>query len=221
MTTTPYRPTEEAFLSDYFGIERPDRLKGIDIYAPVKRWIFIKKEANEEQLEIPHAVARLALGKIQNRLPQWYCSRGDDVMFGREITPHEQRQEAFFPRALFTINWADSGPGYSWPESYYVTLYPGFNRYVVTASADSTDAHGINDFDVGWFPADCGWIEGSRELLVRYWKGEPFGWDCQRWAYIFDEGEISDETANAWADEAWPDSVECVECVEEEEGNDE
>ena len=42
----------------------------------------------------------------------------------------------FNPKLLFSINWATSGPGFEWPEAYYVTYIPGLEKYVFTASRD-------------------------------------------------------------------------------------
>jgi len=43
-----------------------------------------------------------------------------------------------WPYYLLTINWADSGPGFSWPVAYNAIYVPGFDRTVVTASGDCT-----------------------------------------------------------------------------------
>ena len=53
------------------------------------------------------------------------------------------------PELLFCVNWADSAPGISWPEAYYVTFIPGLDHYVVTASRDSRDLFGCTDCN--WF----------------------------------------------------------------------
>jgi hypothetical protein len=105
------------------------------------------------------------------------------------------------------INWADSGPGYSWPEDYYVTLLPGFARCVVTASADSCDCYGVTDIAIGWFHARVDRLTGSRRVLMRWWRtaaarnGGP-------WAYLFSEGLISSEEAERMRSRVWPGSGE-------------
>lgn len=60
--------------------------------------------------------------------------------FQRALEGPEARPE---PELVCCINWADSGPGYSWPESYYVTYLPGLEKYIVTASLDSPDVWGL------------------------------------------------------------------------------
>ncbi len=93
------------------------------------------------------------------------------------------------PERLLCINWADSGPGFSWPEEYNVTLLPGFGRYVLTASADSPDTYGVTDFALGWFRASEDRVAGSRRVLVRWWR-ETARHDGGPWAYLFNEGLI-------------------------------
>jgi hypothetical protein len=34
---------------------------------------------------------------------------------------HKDARLRFNPKLLFSINWATSGPGFEWPEAYYVT----------------------------------------------------------------------------------------------------
>lgn len=80
-----YTPTEEAFLHDYFGIDRPERLQTIDIYLAPKNGICVTQDALEERLWIPHAVAQLLLGAIQDRLPQWSCFREENIKGARAV----------------------------------------------------------------------------------------------------------------------------------------
>lgn len=145
---TRYTPTEDAFLHDYFGIVRPHPLKEVDIYAPATAGIHVTRHGSC-QFDIPHAVARLALSRIQKDLPQWASCGGGEILLGRDIHPHHVRKMELRPHHLFSINWADSAPGISWPEVYHLTLLSGFNRYVITASADSDDAYGVTDFALG------------------------------------------------------------------------
>ena len=218
---TLYTPIEEAFLHDYFELGRPDRLKEVDICAPAAAGVHVTRHGRG-QLDIPHAVARLALSRIQKSLPQWAGSCGGDVLLGRDIHPHHVRKMELRPRHLFSINWADTAPGISWPEVYHLVLLPGFDRYVITASADSDDAYGVTDFALGWFPKDGDRVECVKEALIRFWRGGTYGWDQYRWEYVSWPGEISEETANRWADEAWPETAEHIdeEWADEDEDDD-
>jgi len=154
---------------------------------------------------ISNGVARLVLSAIQHRLPQWssYSEEQGHVRYNRRFTARRDAAVEFLPKYLFTINWADSGPGFSWPESYYATYLPGFNCYVVTASQDGSDTHGVADEAIGAFPADTTLEQGAHDVIVGWWGHQAATWDQYRWAYLFGVGEILNETADDWADEIW------------------
>ena len=92
------------------------------------------------------------------------------------------------PQHLFTVNWADSGPGFSWPAAYYATWVPYYERFVVTDSADCPDAFGYADVAVGHFGQEEDLLEGSRRIVVEDWRFRIGEWDQGRWAYLFFEG---------------------------------
>lgn len=157
--------------------------------------------------DLSEAVGRLCLASVQEHLPQWAsCSADGDLLLARKpfggpdrtFTPLE-------PARLLCINWADSGPGFSWPEDYFVTLLPGFGRYVVTASADSTDSYGVTDFALGWFRASEDRLAGSERLLLRWWRRAASS-DSGPWAYLFDTGLIDAEEAYRLRRCVWADS---------------
>ncbi len=199
-----YYPVEEAFLHDYFKIERPEHLKEVDIYQS-DQGIFVSHDTDDNNLNLANAVARLGLKQIQHRLPQWAAVWEDKMILGRKVRQNKKRAIELMPLHLFTINWADSGPGFSWPEAYHLIWFPGFKRFVVTASQDSSDAYGVEDKAIGWRPDDQDRREAVKSILISYWRSSLDGWDKERWAYLFYEGLISDEEANAWADEVWPE----------------
>jgi len=146
--------------------------------------------------DLSHAVARICLSSVQDRLPQWgYVTQNDKVVVTRH--PFAGPDRTFTPleaRHLLCINWADSGPGFSWPEDYYVTLLPGFGRFVVTASADSPESYGVLDFAIGWFRSSLDLLDGSRRVLKRWWRTAR-GSDGSAWAYLFNEGLIDQDEA--------------------------
>jgi hypothetical protein len=157
-----------------------------------------------DQNALSNAVARIVLTSIQHRLPQWTVVRGDgQVQYARAYRPGRHAPVEFLPQHLFTINWADSGPGFSWPEAYHAVFLPGFDRYVVTASQDSPDVHGYTDEAIGHFGEDSDREKAIGRIIRDWWSwqadtGQP------RWAYLFDTGEIDTITAEAWGDAVWP-----------------
>ena len=119
------------------------------------------------------------------------------------------RKVELWPRHLLTINWADSAPGYSWPVAYKATYVPGFDRTVVTASADCTELFGgVCDVALGAFGPETSIRQGSRDIIVSDWREQRGEWDQRRWVYLFDTGLISEAEAKAWADEVWDDRAE-------------
>ncbi len=95
------------------------------------------------------------------------------------------------PRRLLTINWADSGPGFSWPVAYYATYVPGYNRTVVTASGDCPDALGVCDIALGSFGPETPLLEGSGAIIRDEWANRRREFDQSRWVYILDTGLVA------------------------------
>ena len=121
-------------------------------------------------------------------------------------------------RFLFRINWADSGPGFSWPADYHLIWLPGFERWVLIYSADSPDAFGYSDFALGSVGAADDWRAAVREILMTDWRFQFNEWDQSPWAYLLSAGLVKEEEALDWRKEAWAGHEEfCVEEDEEEE----
>lgn len=203
MTATIVRlvpAAEQALLKAYVeGTGEPADASAI--YAALE----VPAEAQPPRLAI--AVAQILLNKIQGTLPQWAAMQDDKLVVNRvEHRRHKDARLAFNPKLICTINWADSGPGYSWPEAYHVTYLPGFDKFVVTGSRDGADVWGCADHAIGVADGKLDPVEAAKGIIVEYWRGMVCGddaWDQGRWAYLFDAGLIGDETANSWADEVW------------------
>lgn len=198
---TLFHPVEHALLRQLFKL-RPLRAAPVDLVQPASgEWIGIDPELSEYGLE--NAVARLCLAAIQQRLPQWGCTRADgSVVFGRGFTARSEREVEAKPVYLFTLNWADSAPGMSWPVSYHATWIPGYARWVVTASADGTDAWGCADLAVGWFRGTDIRL-GAGRVIRREWRRAWREWGQAPWAYLFDSGFIDEAEAQAWRTRVW------------------
>ena len=114
---------EELVLATWFDIDRP----------PSRRWVDdILDEWNipdeiPEYGRIDAAVAQILLERIQDHLPNFTALVGDRFHVARPILDRRARRRVeLWPRHLLTINWADSGPGFSWPVAYNATYVPGF-----------------------------------------------------------------------------------------------
>ncbi|MEJ1376501.1 MAG: hypothetical protein RPU32_00770, partial [Candidatus Sedimenticola sp. (ex Thyasira tokunagai)] len=168
-----FHPVEHAFICDWLGVQRPVRAKEIDLYEERAdghddEGNFIRPRAGlggweyEGEDKCGNAVARLLLSNIQSRLPQWGTVKTDgEVLLARDHSAVRQNAISLMPQHLFTINWADSGPGCSWPEAYYATYLPLYNIYVVTLSQDSPDAYGYEDLAIGHFPLEELILDGA------------------------------------------------------------
>jgi hypothetical protein len=205
-----FTPTEQSLLCDYLGMTRPEAYQTLDLGPPADgRGLYVEAPNDNQVVEatpLRNAVARIALGVIQNRLPQCGIFDGDGrLTLTRKRFERPIRDVVMLPQHLFTINWADSAPGISWPEEYHSTYIPGFDRYVVTAAFDGTDMYGVTELAIGSFEGDRAPAEGCADVVKGWWR--YLQENCQtRWAYVWDEALISKDTAEDWADEVWIDA---------------
>jgi hypothetical protein len=172
-----FTPDEHAILAgwfaDWFRVKTPAFAQDIVVEEAISRLGF-DKEAHLYR-RIDAAVAFIVLERAEQRLPQWSAIRDDQVILGRErraASKIPNRKVLLQPRHLFTINWADSGPGFSWPVAYYITWLPYYDRYVVTASADCPDAFEYCDFALGAFGIDTPIKEGARKIICADWSDQ-------------------------------------------------
>lgn len=157
------------------------------------------------------AVGAIVLERIQDTLPQWASVRireNDDeelhVTLAREVKERRARRTVeLVPQYLLTINWADSGQGFSWPVAYHVTWIPIYDQYVVTQSADSPDAFGYCDFAIGLFSQTKGFVSEAGRVIRENWEWQRAQFCQHRWAYLFGTGLIDENTAEQLADEVW------------------
>jgi hypothetical protein len=194
---------EEFVLATWFEVDGPpyggridDIFKGWNIPSEIPYY-----------RRIDTAVAQILLERIQDHLPNWTALAGDRFVIARGIFDRRARRKIeLWPHHLLTINWADSGPGFSWPVAYKATYVPVFDRTVVTASADCPESFGgVSDVAIGAFGSEASILEGSRRIIISDWTNQWREHDQKRWVYLFDTGIVSKAEADAWADEVWGD----------------
>lgn len=217
-STSLYYPQEQIILSHWLGRKQPkcvpyifdleydqEDIDGVGLHSS-------SSSIDDEDLAISNAVARILLSAIEERLPHWEAVKQDGtVIHGRKqvaYPPHRHRQISTIPRKLFTINWATSGPGYSWPEAYYVTWIPIYDVWVVTLSQDSVDTYGYADLAMGWFDKDTDLIEGARAIITSEWGSQRAEYDQQPWECLFGTGLVDESTAYEWAQSVWGEQSE-------------
>jgi len=116
------------------------------------------------------------------------------------------------------IDWAMSGPGISWPEAYYITFVPGFDRYVVTASRDSADLYGCCDHAIGWFGDAVDPKASGIAVVKAWWEMARDRQDHEGWFCFVDAGSVSEAEAQALRQNVWPEQEkEEEDAVEAEE----
>lgn len=167
---------------------------------------------------IEAAVAAIGLRSVHKELP-WYSGTGLGPETGaRWWRPrHEDSAPSVLPIRLLTINWASSGPGLDWPDEYYLSWVPVYDRYVITVSADSDESlRGRVDMAIHSFAAGSDILAEVKPAIIDDWEMERGQFEQRRWEKAYSSGLISKQLAGEWADEVW---IEEEEEVEEEEGD--
>jgi hypothetical protein len=216
VTTTDqvFHPVEQAILSDWLGCERPVVARDIILEAGGdegdNRLITLRQtcDGGTNEFTLANAVARLVLEGIQNRLPSSAISYGGSVVLTRDYTTKSPRKLDLLPRFLFQINWANSGPGISWPVAYYLAWLPVYDVFVVTESADSPETLGYCDRALGWFGVDTPVTEGAKRVIAGDWLHRYNEWWQEHWEHFLDAGLISSEDVWGWAAEVWEEEVD-------------
>ena len=151
------------------------------------------------------AAGQILIQGVQEELPQWSTTHADGrIVFGRKLRDCSKRARlALAPVRLFTINWADSGPGFSWPETYTLVYVPWHERFVVIASQDGGDVWGCSDQAIGHFPRKERRLVGVRTTISNHWRAQSDDGQSP-WAYLFDTGLVDTETAERWRKQVWP-----------------
>jgi len=187
-TVVLFTDDEHLVLCDWFGVDYPRSERWIDDI--LDEWN-IPYEIPEHR-RIDAVVAQILLERVQDDHPNWTAGVGDRFVVARPILDRRARRKVeLWPRHLMTINWADSGPGFSWPVAYKATYVPGFSRTVVTASADCSESFGgVCDVAIGCFGPDVSFLHGSHDVIVSDWSSQR-DHNQPRWAYLFDTGSLS------------------------------
>ena len=217
-----FTPVEHAALAQF--LNKPDLLpewaRHIDLSEfPKKDWNeatdgIAPTKSIQHSHTLGNVAARIALATIQHRLPQWGAfTPGHGVTFSRTLRLFPVRKVNSQPLFLFSINWADSGPGFSWPESYHVTWIPYYDKFLVTASSDSKDLFGFEDLSLGSFTGSSKRgtdLEKIRARILGFWQ-EHRDYEFEAWESVSKTGAIKESTALAWRSRVWRKSDASIE----------
>lgn len=206
MNLSMYAPIEQAILAKYFHLPAPPGTTDLDLWEVDPRYpdaiVLEAPESGYQADEISNAVARIALSHVQHKLPQFLVLSPEKIETGRTITLPLNRTVEPLPHYLFTINWAMTAPGLGWPETYFLTWLPGVERWVVTSSSNTPEAHGYCDLVIGHFDSGTSPLAGVHHCLIDFWSGMARV-NQDRWAICEHEGYVSCDLAYAWQDEVW------------------
>jgi len=236
--TEYFHPREHAILAEYLELKNKlpkdarkfdpfETLPFEDEYKESENGIICRPGRGDrsELQALSNAVARIALAPIRSDLPVWGSYEDGQVFHTRQkensgVLP--LRDFRSDPVLVVSINWADSGPGFSWPVKYYISWIPYYERYVVTASYDSNDVEGYLDVAIGDLPDGVEIEGGLKNVIINHWDRDAMY--LQGWADCIDSGIVKDPWA--WRSEInWGYDVEgnesSLDCDDDEEGDDE
>ena len=214
-----FKPIELAVLATYLKQRGllPDQIAAINAEEPRDPEDWDEEQDGIALIENPvfggteyaleNAVARICLSGIQEDLPQWAAVNESGALLpARKIkSPLDLPPRILLSEYLFTINWAYSIFGDSWPDAYYATALPCFDVTIVTLSQDSTDVYGYCDLALGWFGKTANPQAEIGGIIRRYWKNLLDEGDQKCWVELCGTGTVGVGIAQKWAAEVWAD----------------
>ena len=205
---------------DRIGLKNPERMKQVqELYTKeeqdiIQRWILKAPYSPDDDGDLAgdaNRVAEIVLFPIRSSLPQWAAVYyNGHIKFSREhqLRLIKKRDDLLNPSYLCGINWADTGPGLSWPEEYHLTLLPGYNIYVLTESQDSEEVHGYTDLALACIPVtDQGYppLKEALQVIENWWQAELDLWYQSPWEQLLSSGVYNPFKLIKLRDRIWAD----------------
>jgi hypothetical protein len=224
-------PREHAILAEYFDLQekQPQQARAFDPheisseendYEEAVEGIACRKSyGGRDYRAIDNAVARIALAPVRKNLPTWGGLGKDGAFHSRQSENESILPERGYrsdPVHVLSINWASSGPSYSWPLKYYISWIPYYERYVVTVSYDSPEVEGYLDLAIGDLSEGASVEKELKSVIVRHWDRDSMY--LQGWEGVIDPGIVKDPWA--WREEVswgYNDDGEEIAFLEEED----
>jgi len=223
-------PREHAILAEYFDLQEklPEEARAYDPkeiiekdsgYDEATEGIGCRKSyGGRDYRAIDNAVARIALAPIRENLPTWGGLGKDGAFHSRQSENESILPERGYrsdPVHVLSINWASSGPGFSWPLKYFISWIPYYERYVVTVSYDSPEVEGYLDLAIGHLSEGASVEKELKSVIVSHWDRDAIY--LQGWEGVIDAGIVKDPWA--WREEVdwgYNDDGEEIAFLEEE-----
>ena len=191
---SPYTDTENALLCDYFNIIRPEHLRGVDVFK-CDGGMFVIDDRESPEIELARAVGRIALNGHS----------GFHLHEEQALQPQRKNGEfeALIPRHLFSIRWAEAYLDCVWTESYYMTFFPGFDRYVVTAIQSPNELFDLEEIAIGWRTIGLPRLELAEDIVTHSWKELHSKIISRAWQSVERAGLVSEDCACMWRNRVW------------------
>ena len=222
--SSSYHPVEHFYLRSYFnfGSELPDGVSEEELYSdysweteqPLPSYPLLQSGPTQNlDASINNVVARLILEPIADRLPNFTTVSRKDGSICSTRPPaskaYKSRAVTGLPNFLFKINWATSGPGFSWEELYHVGFLAEYDLYVVTASQDSSDALGFCDVCIGFFSETQDFIQDALYLVMEWWGDKRGEYGAEKYESITSIGLASADQIAEITEQVWDSKVTC------------
>lgn len=189
-----YSDIEAALLCDYFNIQRPRHLVFKDVFKGSDEGCLLMS-LDLPEIELANAVGRIAL----NGHSMMDGGQGDSIGFRRMNGEHE----ALIPRHLFSIRWPGDCGEEDWIESYFMTFFPDFDRYVVTACQSPNNSLDFEEVAIGWRNSGSPRLEIAEDIVTHSWRelhGMIIG---SAWQTVERAGLVSEDVACMWRNHVW------------------
>ncbi len=211
-----FHEVEAAILRRALGRQQPPTDIQLDLWGRscVLGPGVIRLEPSDEGLDnearaVSDAAARLLLSGLEERLPNYLVRVPNGSLHAARGARRPRRKVVRGVSILLLgINWADSGPGMSWPEQYYATWLPGFECWCVTASRDSSEVDGYCDRLIGSIDGTQDQLEGVRALVQAEWHRQYEDESQERWVELLDAGRIGSTSAFEIAAAVWGEEAQ-------------
>lgn len=122
----------------------------------------------------------------------------------RNLDSSARKAQRLLSRVLLAINWADSGPGFAWPEQYRVTRLVKEARWIVTASVDTDELYGCQHFALGHFKCEMHSVaRKGMQIIANHWRLVRENCETPPWQGILDPGLIGSDVAARARTKIW------------------
>ncbi|MBK9410110.1 MAG: hypothetical protein IPN47_19100 [Gemmatimonadetes bacterium] len=201
---TPFPPEAQAIIDRYFveGASDPEEEDPIRPLVDKLAGDYSGGDFGIRRIDVAAGV--LIHGLVEGPKLSWdFVDEEGQLRNTRDLEIPDERRFTLMSKILLTINWADSGPGMSWPEQYRLTWVPSPERFVVTAALDSDDAHGYMDVALGHFGVSkARAINKVGAILKRWWKVQAAEGMQEPWDSA-EGGLVEEAVATKWRASVW------------------